>query len=405
MEKRKVNGQSRLTGILIGVILTFCVLTLAVSSVITNNDFWMKQNDRYGLKDKLELVSNDGFRTVYYGYINLINGKDEQVFATVQGEPEDYAPTFTEKEITVNGENGQYQLDAELDGKFIYTVKELEKSKDAFIPEGDGTDFLNKKMCVEIIVPGADKAFEGISISDITVKDNTGKVLQLDYCTVTVEKDGSVIEKDMDEQEAVEFVPKSASTSFRAYISDGDDLSKLYLTFSSSAVKDECVVSVKLTYTDALTADEVAKRVGPRVQMLFDDEKAQVLAFGSMLKTCKIASVIAFALAVVLFVYACVRNKRNGLWGVGVYIIIASAVLMVIINLIANFMPENAAIFNFAAGSTSSVIISKDFIKDFTVGGARFFDFLMIAPLFIGYVLIKISKNKKDDPNEDYLYQ
>ena len=89
----------------------------------------------------------------------------------------------------------------------------------------------------------------------------------------------------------------------------------------------------------------------------------------------------------------------------GVYIIIASAVLMVIINLIANFMPENAAIFNFAAGSTSSVIISKDFIKDFTVGGARFFDFLMIAPLFIGYVLIKISKNEKDDPNEDYLYQ
>ena len=68
--KRKLTFLSRLSGIMLGVSLTFVMAVFAMTSVITNGDFWLKQNDRYKHQETLSLVSSDDYSVLYKNYIS-----------------------------------------------------------------------------------------------------------------------------------------------------------------------------------------------------------------------------------------------------------------------------------------------------------------------------------------------
>ena len=401
MEMKKLLKGVRTAGSIIGVILAFCMLVVSVISVSSNKDFWMKQNDRYNLKDKLSLVSNDGYRSLYNGYISLLEGKDTEVYAVKKGNPEDYSNTYIGSGMAPTQEGHFWEFAASFDEKFFYTVTELEKAK------GNANLDLNGKMCLQVVCPEASKTFEGIKLKDIALTDKDGNPYKLKYELMTVNKDNSVKFESISVENEYEFIPKSTSTKLRVYLLDGSDYSQVNVKLFASAIGEHANIELLVTYTDDLTSVGVAERVGPKEQLLTINEREQILNAGAFNKYLKIAAIILAIIAIVVFVLAVKKYKREGLLGLGFYTVVAAIVCCIIVNALLWILPQNYAFsqfFDFNEGSTSAIVMNSNFIKDISQGIVRFFDFLMIFPLFIGYLITKIGQPKKDE-NEDYLYQ
>ena len=122
----------------------------------------------------------------------------------------------------------------------------------------------------------------------------------------------------------------------------------------------------------------------------------------------KIVCVVLFAFVVVLFVFTVKKEKRQSLLGIGFYTIITTLIVALIINLLVYMVPSAWGfdlVFDFNENTTTSIVMGQGFKEDFAKGTVRFFDFIMLGPLLIGYVLTKIARTKRYDPNENYLYQ
>lgn len=138
------------------------------------------------------------------------------------------------------------------------------------------------------------------------------------------------------------------------------------------------------------------------------NEREQLNKASNIIKIETVLSCVLVALAVVLMILTVKKEKRVAFLGIGFYVIVSAIVFALIINVLVKIVPSPWGfnlVFNFEKGSTSDILMGQRFMSDFASGFVRFYDFTMVAPLFIGYILTKISRNNKKDENENYLYQ
>ena len=138
------------------------------------------------------------------------------------------------------------------------------------------------------------------------------------------------------------------------------------------------------------------------------NEREQLNKASNIIKIETVTISILVALASVLMILTVKKEKRQAFLGIGFYLIVSAVVFAIIINVLVKIVPSQWGfnlIFNFEKGSTSDILMGQRFMNDFASGFVRFFDFTMLAPLFIGYILTKLSRNNKKDENENYLYQ
>ncbi len=399
--KRVISKLSRISGIVLGIALAFLMCVVAITSVITNKDFWLKQNDRYNHQETLNLVSSDDYGNIYHSYIAMFEGKEQKFTVTEKGDPKDFTDTFKNLgSVHPSTQKIRFEKNITLDEKFLETVEQIENFKYSKVD-------LDDKFYIEFSCPLADNDFSGINVENIKITDGSGKEFILTYKTVSILKDGSVIYGDIVTKENVFFKPQSKSTLLRAYI-QGADVKDINVAFDVSSVEGSSGVNLKFSYEDALTNEDVADKIGPEKDIITENETEQLIFWGKTNNLLKIVSGVIVVLAVITVIYTVKKQKRESLYGIGVYTVITSAVVLVVINLLVNLVPPSWGFdlaFDFYENSLSSIIMGENFMKDFAFGTVRFFDFIMLLPLFIGYVFIKISRKKHYDPNEDYLYQ
>ncbi len=399
--KRKISKLSRISGIILGIALTFLMCVVAITSVITNEDFWLKQNDRYNHQETLSLVSSDDYSNIYHSYIAMFEGKEQKFTVTKKGDPKDFTDTFKNLgSVHPSTQKVHFEKNIALDEKFLETVEKIENFKYSKVDFDD-------KFYIEFSCPFANNEFAGINIENIKVTDDSGKEFILTYKIVAVQKDGSVIYGDVITKETVFFKPQSKSTLLRAYIK-GADVKNINVAFDVSSVEGSAGINLKFSYEDALTKEGVADRIGPEVDIITENETSQLIFWGKTNNLLKIIAGVVLVLALITVIYTLKKQKRGSLYGIGVYTLIVSILALLIVNVLVYIVPSSWGfdlIFDFSENSLSSIIMGENFMKDFAFGTVRFFDFIMILNIFIGYVLIKISTKKHYDPNEDYLYQ
>lgn len=114
------------------------------------------------------------------------------------------------------------------------------------------------------------------------------------------------------------------------------------------------------------------------------------------------------AVAIAVCVIVWVRKQKKAeqdfsveLFSFGMSSFITSFILALAVNAAILFIPPTCLAPEQAG--FSAILFSPEFFADFIKGITRFFNFLMIAPLFISYLFIK--RRVKSHPNDDYLYQ
>lgn len=95
------------------------------------------------------------------------------------------------------------------------------------------------------------------------------------------------------------------------------------------------------------------------------------------------------------------ENARLAYFDFGLSAFITAFAIALGVNIFIMFAEPN--IFAPAQTGFSAILFSPEFFADFAQGAVRFFDFLMLVPLFISYVFMR--GRKMDHPNDDYLYQ
>ena len=401
--KKKLTFLSRLSGIVLGVALTFFMAVFAMKSVFTNNDFWLKQNDRYKHQETLSLVSSDDYAVLYENYILAYKeGKNESFTVTKKGDPQNFTDTF-KKLGSVHPSTSEIEVEksVSVDGKFLETLKQIEEAKYQKI------DFANKTY-YEFSCPYATNNFSGVNIKDLKITDASGMNVEFTLKSVSVLKDGSIKTEKVDVSDGnILFKPQSKTTVLRAYIASGN-VEKTNVSFKVSGVDGSVAVNLLYSYEDSLTKEGVASLIGPEEDIVSAEEKLQLSSAGIICARLKAASFVLVAAAVLFAGFVIKTEKRESLLGIGFYTFLTALILIVAIDLLVYFVPSEWGfnlVFDFYENSTSAILIGNGFMRDFAEGAARFFSFINLATVFIGYVLTKISKPNKTDPNEDYLYQ
>ncbi len=399
--KRKITFLPKISGIILGVALTFFMAVFAMESVFTNNDFWLKQNDRYKHQETLSLVSSDDYAVLYENYISTFLGEVNDFTVTKKGNPEDFSDTFKKLgSVHISESEILFEKSFSLDEKFLETLESIEKAKYSKVD-------LDNKTYIEFSCPLAQAGFSGVTIKDLKITDNNGNDFEVLLKSISVLKDGSIKIENLENSQEISFKPQSKSTVLRVYLSKGD-IENINVSFKIASLKESAGVSILYSYEDSLTREGVASIIGPEENIVTKEEKLQILSAGLICARLKVISIIFVAIAVLFAIFVIKTEKRESLLGIGFYTVVISLALVALINLLVYFVPSQwgfELVFDFAQNSTSSILMGEGFMKDFASGTARFFTFIMIAPVFLGYVLTKISKQKNYDPNEDYLYQ
>ncbi|MBR6765780.1 MAG: hypothetical protein IKM06_04770, partial [Clostridia bacterium] len=107
--------------------------------------------------------------------------------------------------------------------------------------------------------------------------------------------------------------------------------------------------------------------------------------------------------SIVFAVYTVIKEKRISLFGIDLNMILSALFVCIIIGALVSI--SGISIFTFNEGTVLGMIMGRGFMKDLSMGIARFYAFLMLIPVVIGYFIMKLSVSKKEDPNEDYMYQ
>lgn len=404
MEKRKITSFSRLSGVCLGVTLALLMFVLSISAVITNGDFWLKQNDRYKHGENFKLVSNDHYNALYHHYIALLKGDeapDKSQTVTLQSDPEEFTNTF----VTLNGFLGlkdteyHFEETVAINQEFLQTVSRYAESK------GDSLKG-NLRFQFTFNLKDNDEIQDMLlSIKNISVTDEDGKEYQYSLNKFFYNEAGALISQEIEDALNVEF---KSNYVLGIVIFDEISASTLNVKLDVKSDLSEYDCASVFTYKEKLTNVDVAKQVGYEADVLTYEERLQLASAGNISLIQKIIAAVLVILAVILVIVNVKKQKREALFGIGFYTFVSAIIVAVIINVLVNAVPSEWGfnlVFDFAPQSTSSVLMGQNFMSDFTSGSVRFYDFTMIAPLFIGYVLAKISKSNKEDPNEDYLYQ
>ncbi len=395
--KRKVTFYSRLSGILLGFSMTFFIFVFSMTSVLENRDFWLKQNDKYKHQETLNLVSSDDYSTLYRNYLKLFDGENEEFTVTEKANPLDFTDTFFEAGEFLSNSTNSHEIT--LNEKYLSTVSAIDFRKYAKM------DF-NGKFFVEFYCPDATSESLGVVIKNLKITDKTGGEFSFNLSEANSAKDGSIITKPLKFNGEINFNPKSIGNRVRLYLR-GAEFDTINLSFTLES-EEASKVSVRFSYEEILTADDVASRIGNEINILTDSEREQFLHVASINSALNIIAWVLLIGSVLLFLYTVNREGREGLFGIGTYTLILSILLPLIFVALTYTVPIETGfnwVFDFSEGSASSIIFGRNFMVDYVSGLTRFFVFLMLAPIVIGYLLVKKSVKREYDPNEDYLYQ
>lgn len=404
MKKNKITPFSRLSGILLGTTLAFLMFVLSISAVITNGDFWLKQNDRYNHSETLKLVSNDDYNALYHNYIDLLKGKeapDKSQTVTLQSEPEEFTDTF----IRLNGFSGvkdtEYQVNetVRIDEKFLETVSRYATTKNQSVKGNLRFQFAfsarNNSEIQDML----------LKIKNISVADETGKSYEFTIKKFFYNESGALISEEIEDTENIRL---KSNYTLGIVLLDEAVPSTLNVRFGVMCDLLEYDCNSMFTYKEKLTNADVAKKVGYEADILTLNEREQLAKASNIILVEKIIAVILVLFAMAVVIINVKKQKKQAFAGIGFYTVVSAIMFAVIINVLFYTVPSEWGfnlVFDFKTESASSIMMGQNFMNDFASGSVRFYDFTMIAPVFIGYILTKFSKRNKEDPNEDYLYQ
>ncbi len=142
--------------------------------------------------------------------------------------------------------------------------------------------------------------------------------------------------------------------------------------------------------------------------MLYSYDEVEML--NKISKTFKMAylAYVPTVLAAALVVVTALREKRSSLKGIGIYMIVFGVIGVVAVNILSFTVSPSSLVGYFTAahqGSLIKKVFTENFFTDYLVGTRRFYDFLSLIPIGIGYLLIKFSKKKNYTPDGEYMYQ
>ena len=401
MNKIKISKLQRISGILLGLGLTVLLFSLAMSAVILNGDFWLKQNDRYHHTENFKFVSNDDYNSLYHNYIELLKNKqvpDKEFTVTIQSEPNEFVNTFIELEKDQNSPI-RITKDVSLKSEYLETVSRLSQAKGESLKDCVRFQFGIKQ------VGENEKPVDAIlKVSDIVVTDNNGNTYEYVLRKFFYNKNGVLIGQDIEDPQNIEF----NTSNYLGVVVLGEFAENLKIDLNLSCDITEYFVESTFTYKEMLTNEQVAKKVGYEENIVTFEERNALYNMGLINIWQKIVAVTFFVLTVAFAVYVFVKEKRISLLGVGFYSFITVIIITVIINIIAYFVPSDwgfSLVINLPPQSTTDIVLSKQFMVDFAKGSIRYFNFTVIFPLFASYILTKLSSSNKKDENEDYLYQ
>ncbi len=404
MEKKKITSSARLSGILLGVALGILMLVLSINAVMVSGDFWLKQNDRYNYTQAFKLVSNDDYNGLYHHYIGLLKGKeapDKVQTVTLQGNPEDFTDTF----IKLNGfegtKNSEYQINqtVEISQQFLQTVQKYSATQKQGIKG-------NLRFEYVFDLKDSDEIQDMLlNIKNASVTDASGEEYQFTINKFFYNESGNLVTEELEE---LTEIPFKSNYILGIVVSEEISVTSLNVQFKVSCDLSEYECASVFTYKEKLTNVEVAKKVGYEADILSFNEREQLANAGDLIKIEKIVAVILAILAIIPIVLTVKKQKRQAFLGIGFYTVVSAIVFALIINLLVKVVPSQRGfnlVFNFDPNSTTGIILGQNFMNDFAAGSVRFYDFSMIVPVFVGYILTKFSKTNKEDENEDYLYQ
>ncbi len=398
--KNKITKRQRICGIILGLGLTVLMFSLSMSAVILNGDFWLKQNDKYNYAQSFNFVSNDDYNSLYHNYIELLKNKqsaDKEFTVTLQSDPKEFVNTFIELETEAENKN-KITKSVSLTKEYLETVTRLSQTKGETIKDAMRFQFafkpVNEEKPVETI----------LKVSEVLVFDSQDNNYEYTLKKYFYNEHGNFVAMDIEDPENIEF----NTSNFLGVVILGEIKDNISVQLNvSTELKDYNLESV-FTYKEMLTNDQVAKKVGYEANIVTFEERNALFNVGTINIIQKTAAIIFCILTVVLAVLTIIKEKRISLLGIGFYAFLSIIVFTVIINIIAAFTPSEwgfSLVLNLDPLSTTGTVLGKNFMEDFAKGSIRYFDFTVIFPLFASYLLTKLSKKNKEDPNEDYLYQ
>ncbi|MBR2861276.1 MAG: hypothetical protein IKB86_05515 [Clostridia bacterium] len=404
--KKKITPLSRICGIILGIVMTVVLASVSIHSMLVSTSFYLGQNDRYNLTEEMKLLSVDD-------YLDLIQQvkaafsfevTDPDALITVQGDVESFEDTFIKQDSAVlTSESLQVSGQVELSEKFISTVKRLENRKGNKTDEQVNKALFNNVMGLKIISEA-----ENLKIKDVRFFDNEGNKLQSTLYSIIKYSDGSVKREEAKEDFITLNADEKAEAEVDAFIFSEEaniDASKISYSLVLEGAKD-MEAEITFSYKDSLTKEQITKIIGKKVPMFTANEQEEFSRVQGVLRAGIGVNAVLFALAVVLVAVAIKKQGKIVLFGTGFYAAITMVILAAAMNILALTADFSHVIsFGFEESTFLASVFTDNLVRDFASGLARFYDFMLIIPAGIIYILMRIAVPKKGDPNDDYLYQ
>lgn len=402
MKKTNVTFKARLSGILLGASAALLTFVLAGTMVYKNGDFWLNQEEKNKYTERLMLYSSDDYSKLYHTYQNLLSGKtapDKPVTVTYHNDPEKHTATYIDAEKLECGDTVFYQYEStvEISEKYIASLKEYTDAvKKPFTYEQGFRIELN-------VVPEKklkDKTNVHVELMNIFLSDENGNRLNWQLVYSYFDDNGRIRNESVDNAHSVPF---ETNLDIKLVLKDNQPFNKVNISFSIQSEIEKYTVNPRLTYREDLDNVEVAKKIGYEAEITTFDERNEIKRVGDLSDYAVLFSGLLLMASIVFAVYTVIKEKRISLFGIGLNMILSALFVGIIIGALVSI--SGISIFTFNEGTVSSMIMGRGFMKDLSMGIARFYAFLMLIPVVIGYFIMKLSVSKKEDPNEDYMYQ
>lgn len=401
--KKDITFMHRAAGIVLGLALSAVLLFTAFVRVLYNRDYYLTQDVRYGIINKTDLKNTDEYAKIYRGIINALKNKGLKGYP-VQfiGDETEYCSLYVDEGAQETKKESQhYSFSFLPPEKFTHTVESIK----GYTNPGSWFEvgvvlpttvdykvrvrFYVENIRVSAIIDGKEVNAAG----NITVSEASGKSAE-DF------KEGEILQ--------------GRGGSLKIYIDrdifeEPEKIEEIRVSFDMYS-PDELNVRCQYKLFGGKTAEDSARTVGGDWAEAFTAEETGTLnALGKKISAVKTA-VIIFAVAAVIFaVFVIVKDRKKSLPGIGIYVLAVAAAAFIAVNVFTRVMPTETLVNVFNAAADKGLflpnIMTNEFMRDYLDGARRFFDFLCLIPLFAGYIMISISRRKKADPNEDYMYQ
>lgn len=400
---KKITFPHRAAGIIAGLALSAILLFTSFVRVLYNRDYYLTQDERYDIINQTQLKNTDEYAKIYRGMINALKGKKLSVYP-VQfiGDESEYCTLYSDTGKIVTGQEAQRcEYTFETPEKFVHTIESIR-------------EYTNPGSWFEVAVSLPNTADNNVRVryrvENISVTAVTDKGEIQASGNVTYTEAGGVSAKDFEEGE----IRQGKGGALKIYIDYAlfekpETLKEIKVSFDISS-QDGITVGTAFKLFGGKTAEDCARTVGGDWADAFTKEETEKLNSAGKVITTAGTFVTVFAVVAFAFcIYVIIKDKRKSLYGIGVYICVVAVFVLVCVNIVTRVLPTEVVTDILTSETNGGLflpnIVTDNFVRDYYDGTRRFFDFLTLIPLFLGYALISLSKKKKDEPDGEYLYQ